>query len=178
VSTTETFSELAGGLEYPMHVVTAVIDGQPAGCLVGFATQCSIDHPRYLVCLSDKNHICRVAERSEALAVHFLPANAIDLARLFGSETGDDADKFAHCAWHPGPRGLPIIDACERWFASAILERTTLGDNVGHVLEPFAVQNAGTGALLGLQQVKKLEPGHGRRQERPHASPTCDVNAV
>jgi flavin reductase (DIM6/NTAB) family NADH-FMN oxidoreductase RutF len=160
VSAAEPFSELVGGLEYPMLVVTASAGGQPAGCLVGFATQCSIDPPRYLVCLSDKNRTCRVAERSEALAVHFLPASAIELAKLFGGETGDDADKFAGCEWHPGPHGLPIIDACQRWFAGTILERIRLGDHVGHVLEPLAVHNAGDAPLLGFQRVKGLEPGH------------------
>jgi flavin reductase (DIM6/NTAB) family NADH-FMN oxidoreductase RutF len=160
LSAAEAFSSLLGELEYPMLVVTAIADGQPSGCLVGFGTQCSIDPARYLVCLSDKNLTCRVAARSDGLAVHFLPAPAIDLARLFGSETGDDADKFARCEWHPGPRGLPIIDACRRWFAGTIVERMRLGDHVGHVLEPVAVQNEGDGALLGFQQVKELEPGH------------------
>jgi flavin reductase (DIM6/NTAB) family NADH-FMN oxidoreductase RutF len=160
VSVAEAFSELVWGLDYPMLVVTAIADGRPSGCLVGFTTQCSIDPTRYLVCLSDKNHTCRVAERSDALAVHFLPATAIDLARLFGSETEDETDKFAHCAWHPGPRGLPIIDACARWFAGTIVERARLGDHVGHMLEPIAVQNAGTDALLGFQRVEDLEPGH------------------
>jgi flavin reductase (DIM6/NTAB) family NADH-FMN oxidoreductase RutF len=160
VSSAETFAELAGGLEYPMLIVTAIADGEPAGCMVGFATQCSIAPPRYLVCLSDQNHTYRIAERSVALAVHFLPASAIDLARLFGGETGDDADKFSHCSWHSGPGGLPILEACERWLVGRILDRTRLGDHVGYVLEPFAVQIAGTDPLLGFQRIKELDPGH------------------
>jgi flavin reductase (DIM6/NTAB) family NADH-FMN oxidoreductase RutF len=160
VSASDAFSELVGGLDYPMLVVTAIADEQPAGCLVGFAAQCSIDPARYLVCLSDKNQTCRVAERSEALAVHFLSETAIDLARLFGSETGDEADKFSRCEWHKGPRGLPIIDACRRWFAGTIVERMRLGDHIGHVLEPAAAHSKDDGPLLGFRQVKELEPGH------------------
>jgi len=156
----EAFSRLVGELDYPMLVVTAIADGQPSGCLVGFATQCSIDPARYLVCLSDKNLTCRIAARSDGLAVHFLAATAIDLARLFGSETGDDADKFARCEWNPGPSGLPILGACRRWFAGTIVERIRLGDHIGYVLEPVAVKAEEHGPLLGFQQVKKLEPGH------------------
>jgi hypothetical protein len=40
------------------------------------------------------------------------------------------------------------------------VERIRLGDHVGHVLEPVAVQDEGDGPLMGSQQVKDLEPGH------------------
>jgi flavin reductase (DIM6/NTAB) family NADH-FMN oxidoreductase RutF len=143
-----------------MFVVTTIAERTPAGCLVGFTTQCGVDPPRYLVCLSDKNFTCRVAQHAEVLAVHFLSADAHDLARRFGSETGDDTDKFTGCEWHPGPRGVPIVDSCERWFVGAILERFSVGDHVGHLLEPIEVQNGGDGELMGFQQTKDLEPGH------------------
>jgi flavin reductase (DIM6/NTAB) family NADH-FMN oxidoreductase RutF len=156
----QTFTELAGKLDYPMLVVTATSDGQSAGCLVGFSTQCSIDPARFIVCLSDKNHTQQVAARSEALAVHFLAADAIELARLFGSETGDDVDKFSRCRWHSGPLGLPIIDDCGRWFVGTIVERMTLGDHVAFVLDPVAVSDEGGGDRLSFGQVKHLDPGH------------------
>jgi len=165
LSADEAFSRLVGELEYPMLVVTAIADDRPAGCLVGFATQTSIAPARYLVCLSDKNQTCRVAERSEGLAVHFLAASASDLARLFGSETGDDSDKFSRCEWHAGPHGLPIIDACRRWFAGTIVDRMRLGDHIGHVLEPVAVHDEGDSPLLGFQEVKELERGTRRKRQ-------------
>jgi len=37
------FHDLAADLDYPMLIVTAAADGERAGCLVGFAAQCSID---------------------------------------------------------------------------------------------------------------------------------------
>ena len=40
--------------------------------------------------------------------MHFVPADGEEIAELFGSETGDEVDKFARCAWHEGPAGLPI----------------------------------------------------------------------
>jgi flavin reductase (DIM6/NTAB) family NADH-FMN oxidoreductase RutF len=156
----ETFTRLTGELDYPMLVVTTRAEGQRAGCLVAFATQCSIDPARFLVCLSDKNRTLRIAEHADALAVHFLPAAAIGLARLFGSETGDDQDKFARCRWHDGPGGLPILDECGRWFAGRILERRQLGDHIGFLLEPFAAADDGHTDTLSLQRANRLEPGH------------------
>lgn len=156
----ETFTALTGELDYYMLVVTTVAGDRRAGCLVGFATQCSINPPRFEVCLSDKNHTTAVAAAADALAVHFLPDTAEDLAELFGSQTGDRIDKFAHCAWHPGPGGLPILDACGRWFAGRILERRRLGDHIGHLLEPFAAEKRDAAGTFAFHRAKRLEPGH------------------
>ena len=99
-----TFNALVSELDYPMFVVTTAAGGERAGCLVGFATQSSIDPPRFLVCLSKQNRTYRVARDADLLAVHSLPADATDLAELFGGETGDRVDKFAQCDWRPGAR--------------------------------------------------------------------------
>lgn len=156
----DAFTRIVSDLNYPMSVVTAQSAEGPAGCLVGFGTQCSIDPPRYLACLSDKNRTQRVASRAEVLAVHFLAADALELASVFGEETTDDADTFSRCGWRPGPRGAPILDACGRWFVGEILERRPLGDHVGYLLQPIAAHDAGSGPGLMFQQVRDLDPGH------------------
>jgi flavin reductase (DIM6/NTAB) family NADH-FMN oxidoreductase RutF len=159
-SAADTFTEITGSLDYPMLVVTTAASGQRAGCLVGFSTQCSIDPARFLVCLSDKNHTFRVAERASAVAVHVLSPGDRALAALFGTETGDQVDKFARCRWHQGPRGLPILDDCDCWFAGEIIDRWVLGDHAGYLLEPFAASESRPGPLLTFSRVQDLEPGH------------------
>jgi flavin reductase (DIM6/NTAB) family NADH-FMN oxidoreductase RutF len=62
-----TFNALVGNLEYPMFIVTARADGEPLGCLVGFATQTSIDPPRFAVCLSHNNRTYRRGRDAELL---------------------------------------------------------------------------------------------------------------
>jgi flavin reductase (DIM6/NTAB) family NADH-FMN oxidoreductase RutF len=159
-SVQETFIKITTSLDYMMLIVTARGDMGPAGCLVGFSTQCSVQPPRYLVCLSDKNRTQRVASATDVLAVHFLNAEAKDLARLFGEQTTDEDNTFSRCRWHPGPSEVPILDDCGRWFAGRILERQPLGDHVGFLLEPIAAHNNETEDGLFFQQVKDLEPGH------------------
>lgn len=39
----DSLEALTAALDYPMFVVTVAAGGERAGCLVGFATQCSID---------------------------------------------------------------------------------------------------------------------------------------
>jgi flavin reductase (DIM6/NTAB) family NADH-FMN oxidoreductase RutF len=154
------FHELAGELDYPMFIATTVADGERAGCLVGFATQCSIDPPRFLVCLSDKNRTYRVAARADALAIHFVPSSADRLAKLFGSQTGDEVDKFGRCEWREGPAGLPILAQCDNWFAGAILARHPLGDHVGFLLRPIAAHNGTPLDEFTFHRARRMAPGH------------------
>ncbi len=157
---TGTFHELVGQLDYSMFIVTVATDDERAGCLVGFATQSSIDPPRFLVCVSRANRTCRVASASKLLAVHFVPRHAEALAELFGGRSGDDVDKFARCDWHPGPAGLPILDECGNWFAGRVLERLDLGDHVGFLLEPIDAHREQGGPAFEFHRAKHIEPGH------------------
>jgi flavin reductase (DIM6/NTAB) family NADH-FMN oxidoreductase RutF len=143
-----------------MLLVTTASEDERAGCLVGFSTQCSIDPARFIVCLSDKNRTTRIASEAQGLAVHFPPADARDLAELFGAETSDEIDKFARCAWHTGPLGLPILDACRRWFAGAIEQRRRVGDHIAFVLEPVQARDDGSHDTLRFSDVRQMEPGH------------------
>ncbi len=152
--------DLVSELDYPMFIVTATDGRERAGCLVGFATQCSIEPPRFLVCLSDKNRTCRVASRAPILVVHLVPSAAESLAELFGSQTGDELDKFEHCAWRPGPAGAPVLEECRNWFAARVLERFSAGDHIAFLLDPFQVAADRPERGFTFHRARRLEPGH------------------
>jgi flavin reductase (DIM6/NTAB) family NADH-FMN oxidoreductase RutF len=156
----ETFDSLVGDLEYPMFIVTARAGGEPLGCLVGFATQTSIDPPRFAVCLSHNNRTFRRGRDAELLGVHCVPAGADALAELFGGKTGDDLDKFARCAWHEGPGGVPLLDECPNWFVGRVLRRVDAGDHDAFLLEPIAAQRGTRDGELTFHRAKRIEPGH------------------
>ena len=149
----------AGELDYPMFIVTVAAGGERSGCLIGFATQASIDPARFFICLSDKNRTYRVAQETDALGVHVVPADRDDLAELFGSLTGDEVDKFARCEWSEGPEGVPILDGCPNHFVGRVLERLTAGDHQALLLEPVRV-GEGPPTQLSFHRAKRLEPGH------------------
>ncbi|GJF11403.1 putative oxidoreductase [Mycolicibacterium cyprinidarum] len=158
---TDAFDSLVARLKYPMFVVTTATDQRPAGCLVGFTSQTSIHPPRFLVGLSRKNHTFTVAQDADHLAVHVLPRESRHVAELFGGATGDTTDKFAQCAWHEGPAGMPILDAASAWFVGAVIRRFDLGDHVGHLLEPVAGSAPDDlGELITSVDVRDLDPGH------------------
>jgi len=159
---TQVFAKLVARLDYPMYVVTAAAEDERSGCLVGFGTQTSIHPPRFLVCISRKNHTHPVATRASALGVHFLSDEPREeaLAELFGGETGDHTDKFDRCSWHDGPDGVPFLDDAPNRFAGRVLERLDLGDHEGFLLEPIAVELGEEDPDLGFQEAKDIEPGH------------------
>jgi flavin reductase (DIM6/NTAB) family NADH-FMN oxidoreductase RutF len=158
----QAFQSIVGRIDYPMYIVTALVGEERDGCLVGFTTQCSIDPPRFLVCMSDKNRTTRLVERgrADALVVHVVPEDAQHIVELFGGETGDDTDKFERCEWTTGPEGIPLLADCPSWFAGRILERVPLGDHIGHVLEPFDGEDASAGGWFPFSRAKEMEPGH------------------
>ena len=143
-----------------MFIVTVAAGGERAGCLVGFTTQCSIDPPRFLVCISDKNRTFRVAREAGVMVVHLVPSHADELAQLFGERTGDEVDKFEHCAWSPGPEGTPVLDECGNWFAGRILDRLDGGDHRVFLLEPFEAASAPGEGPFEFHRARRMEPGH------------------
>lgn len=165
------FDRIMSNLDRPVAIVTCRALGreagsgtQRAGCLVGFATQCSIHPPRFLVCISVANHTWKVIQSAETAAVHLIPRQRFELAELFAGQTGDDVDKFARCAWHDGPGGVPLLDGCPTWIAGRIIARPDGGDADHHllVLAPYAVGDPDPpdGGWLNLSDLADVEPGH------------------
>jgi flavin reductase (DIM6/NTAB) family NADH-FMN oxidoreductase RutF len=144
-----------------MYIVTAIgRGGERAGCMIGFATQCSIKPPRFLACVSKENRTFDVVREADAVVVHFLGSAQRELAELFGGETGDEVDKFELCDWSEGPWGIPVLAAVPGWFGGRVLDRLDLGDHLGLWVEAVAAEDRGGELDLGFQAVKPIEPGH------------------
>jgi flavin reductase (DIM6/NTAB) family NADH-FMN oxidoreductase RutF len=135
----ESFDDLMAMLDAPVFVVTTQADGEPAGCLVSFATQTSVQPPSFLVSMPRSSHIAEVAGRAEYLAVHVLAQDQHVLAELFSSQTGDQINRFERCSWRAGPAGMPILDEALAWFIGRTASRSDIGDRVVYLLQPVAV---------------------------------------
>ncbi|WP_327280461.1 flavin reductase family protein [Streptomyces sp. NBC_01205] len=158
-SPADSFTDVLDG---PVYVVTAEAGGERSGCLVGFASQCSIHPPRFMVWLSALNHTYGVARRASHLAVHVLRRDQQDVAALFGGETGDRVDKFEQVAWRRSTDGSPVLDEACAWFVGRIERTVRGGDHLGFLLTPTEQSPPveGDPALLSYRDVKDLEPGH------------------
>jgi flavin reductase (DIM6/NTAB) family NADH-FMN oxidoreductase RutF len=150
-------------LDAPVFLVTTADGSERSGCLIGFATQCSIDPWRFLVCVSHLNHTAGVVRGASTVVVHVPREGDHGLAALFAEETGDEIDKFARCDWSPGPDGIPVLAGLD-WFAGRIVSRTDVGDHQALVLEPTGEGEVrGRGRVLTYEDVRDFDPGHPAR---------------
>jgi flavin reductase (DIM6/NTAB) family NADH-FMN oxidoreductase RutF len=161
VSTEQAFDDLMARLDAPMVVVTTVAGGERSGCLAGFHSQAGIEPRALAVWLSTANHTHGVARRAEMFAVHFLSQDDHGLARLFGTLTGDEVDKFVLCAWHEGPGGVPVLDGVEHRVVGRRLEmREVACDHALLLLQPVLVDGGPRLRPLRLSDVSELDAGH------------------
>jgi flavin reductase (DIM6/NTAB) family NADH-FMN oxidoreductase RutF len=172
----DAFDALMASLDSPLIVVTTRADseapeGERGGCLVGFHSQSSVGPQRFSVWLSKANHTYRVALRSTHLGVHFLTEDDFQLAEHFGTQTGDDLDKFAQLETEDGPGGVPMLLVCPNRIA---VRRTSLldegGDHVCISTEPVAAFGGAPFVPLRLSDAHQLVPGHDTRER--HDPPT------
>jgi flavin reductase (DIM6/NTAB) family NADH-FMN oxidoreductase RutF len=135
--------------------------GSATAAWSGYASQTSIDPPRFLVCISVANATYRHAQRASELAVHQVPADRPDLAQLFGGTTADDGvDKFEHCRWTPARGGLPLLDDCPTRMIGAVVDRHLLGDHEGFSLVPLQVEADPARPPLRTADAPHIRPGH------------------
>jgi flavin reductase (DIM6/NTAB) family NADH-FMN oxidoreductase RutF len=151
---------MADQSDYPLFVVTVASPDERSGCLVGFATQCSIRPPRYLVCISKDNHTWEVSQRTDSLAFHLLGGDQHDLASVFGEETGDTTDKFDQVAWTDGITGSPVLSECAAWLEGTIIDRVDVGDHEACVVAPVAGGHGTHPGELILSDAHDFQPGH------------------
>ncbi|WP_133916777.1 flavin reductase family protein [Streptomyces sp. NBC_00582] len=143
-----------------MCVVTAATGEARSGCLVGFASQCSIRPARFAVWLSKVNHTYPVARAARYLAVHLLTRDQHELAALFGGETGDRFDKFTRVRWSSRVGGAVVLEDAAAWFVGKVERHVDGGDHEGFVLEPVQWGERAEGPLLRLGDCLDISPGH------------------
>lgn len=163
--TDATLTTVMGAVDSALVVVTTVAEEEPAGCLVGFHCQASIDPERYCLWLSKANHTYRVALRAGHLAVHFLTQEDLALAAAFGTRSGEDTDKFAGLRTTPDEHGVPMLaDLPRRMLLDRLSVLDDGGDHACFTTRVRAVHHGGDFTPLRLSDALHLEPGHGSEE--------------
>jgi flavin reductase (DIM6/NTAB) family NADH-FMN oxidoreductase RutF len=118
-------------------ITTRQPDGTPRGFTANSFTSVSLDPPLLLVCLAKTAHSADVFATAPHFAVNILAEDQKAVSGLFASRT---PDKFAQCAWTPGPADVPLIDGSLAQFTCASHQLVDAGDHlilIGRV-EDFA----------------------------------------
>lgn len=108
-------------------VTTRQPDGTPRGFTANSFTSVSLDPPLLLVCLAKTAHSADVFAEAPHFAVNILAEDQKAVSGLFASRA---PDKFAQCAWTPGPAEMPLIDGALAQFSCASHQLVDAGDHL------------------------------------------------
>lgn len=108
-------------------ITTRQPDGTPRGFTANSFTSVSLDPPLLLVCLARTAHSADVFREAPHFAVNILAEDQKAVSGLFASRA---ADKFAQCAWTPGPAEMPLIDGSLATFTCANHQLVEAGDHL------------------------------------------------
>ena len=97
-------------LTHGVNVVTASHEGRRSGLAVAWATQVAVN--RVLICVGKQSATRELILASGAFGLSVLTREQVDLARLFGTKSSRDVDKFEGLACHVGETGSPLLDDC------------------------------------------------------------------
>jgi flavin reductase (DIM6/NTAB) family NADH-FMN oxidoreductase RutF len=161
----DAFDELMTSLDPPLVVVTTAVGEERGGCLVGFHAQSSIDPARYCVWLSKANHTYRLALRATHLGIHFLSGDQLALAVLFGTQSGDEVDKFEGLSAQVGAGDTPLlVDVPNRLVVRRVALLDEGADHVCVTTEPIAAETSGPFRPLRLSAAAHLVAGHDNEE--------------
>ena len=112
---------MASGLRSSPALVTTSADGDRAGCVVRFHTQCGVDPVQYAVWLPAHGDTYALARDATHIAVHVLDGSSEPVAELVRT-TGDvPAAVFDRCDWRPGPGGVPLLASCASYLVLEVV---------------------------------------------------------
>ncbi|HEY2177803.1 MAG TPA: flavin reductase family protein [Caulobacteraceae bacterium] len=127
-------------------IVTSWAGETPVGTTVNAFCSVSLEPPLLLVCLVHDNPALGPIERSGVMGVNFLPAEACDLARLFGRDSGEE--RFAGVAYSAREGGAPQLAAACVFVDCALEQAHDAGDHRILIARGVAIDHLSTAAPL------------------------------
>lgn len=136
------FRNVLGHFASGVTVVTTFDGDRPWGTTVNAFSSASLRPPLVVVAFDRSRRIVPFLQSSGRFAVNILGEGQQALSDCFaGAPVSPDRDEFCGAAWHPGERGLPILDAAIACLECTLVDVHAAGD---HDLYIGRVDAAGT----------------------------------
>lgn len=131
-------------------VITAELDGRPAGFTATSLNSVSADPPLLSFTIGTGSSSWPAVRESDHLGVHILGEHQSELAGLFATS---GADRFGlGTGWVRGPHGVPLLDGVLAWLVCRVVARVPAGAHRVIIAEAVAGDPAGEGRPLLYHQ--------------------------
>lgn len=130
------YRRVLGNYPTGVCVITALIDGEPVGMVVGSFTSLSLDPPLVAYMPDKASKTYATLEGAESFAANFLGSSQEEVCQRLASKTL--TDKWSAIAWHHGASGAPLLDDAVGWIECTLENRFEGGDHwivVGRVMD-------------------------------------------
>ncbi|HWC80493.1 MAG TPA: flavin reductase family protein [Pseudonocardiaceae bacterium] len=128
------FREVLGNCPTSVVAITAALDDQPAGMVVGTFTSVSLDPPLVSFLADRSSTTFPKIWQAERFCANVLAADQEPLCRKLAIR--GSATRFSGVDWNPSPLGNPVLGGIVAWVDCTIDTVVELGDHflaVGHV---------------------------------------------
>ena len=126
----DTFRKVMGHFVTGVTVVTALDGDRPFGITVNALSSVSLDPPLVMVALDRRRFLTPIVRASGRYAVCILSEDQQALSDCFaGAPVEPGREDFCGAAWHPGPTGLPLLDAAIATLECTVVETFSAGDH-------------------------------------------------
>ncbi len=126
----------------PVAVVGAARQGELAGLTAAWLTRVSMDPPLLLVAIGHERFTYEFLREGTAFTVSLLHRNQVEIARLFGLNSGRERDKWSEVDHELLADGSPVLTHCSARFQCRLVQRVTAGDHdlfIGEVAEAWII---------------------------------------
>ncbi|GGF15648.1 flavin reductase family protein [Subtercola lobariae] len=120
------FRETLGHYPTGVAVITAIVDGQPAGMVVGTFSSVSLDPPLVAFLPTRKSQSFAKIRTSDAFCINVLASDQEPLCRQLATSS---EHKFDDVSWRPGPLGSPVLDDAVSWIECTYEDIREAGDH-------------------------------------------------
>ena len=146
-------------------VVTAALDGQPAGFACQSFAAVSLEPPLVLFCPSRASRSWPVIERAGRFGVNVLTHHQAEVSAAFGSSR---PDKFETAGWTASAGGVPILDGALAWVEATIEAVHPAGDHYVVIGRVVALGGGGESPPLLFHRGRYTAPSAETQPPAPH----------
>lgn len=155
-----------GRVPTSVSVVTTLVEGVPAGSVVGTFTSVSLDPPLAAFFSQPSSEMLAAVRKAGTFSVNVLAADQESTCRVFSAKS---SSRFDAVDWRRGPRGNPRLTGSLAALECVVEAVTEVGDHVmvlGHVVELDELRQDVDplvfwgGAFHGLQDTTPDQPQH------------------